>query len=748
MSAVRGRTIIADMYNIRFKRRLLLAASFLSLAVASLGAQGLRFPVREWKWSKGDDPGKALPGYDDSSWASLALPGRIEPGEPGTVFWMRTSFSLPAEAPDRVWFLIDKGGVALELYVNGVYAGSRGRLPPRFDLRATHYAAILLPAPAIKPGSAIELALRCAYNGSTANLTPYSLGDEAALSFDMDVGNFWNGRLYALLAALCVFLGFYFLAQFAFKTGEKSNLYFALTVLFLSLYLSDLGAETWPFGSTWARAIARSGLVISMMFILPFFMTFFGFLKSRLVLYGSLAVSGLFLALFLACSGDETSMSTVFNLSCAVSFIPIAVSGYVGIRAIRSGIPEAWPILAAIVLGIILAGHDSYYSFIDSSPFVWLQGIAFFGLDIAIFIALSMRQARLKSDLEAYTREVEAKKVELASSLGRLEEAGEAAARLALRLDEAAGNAARAASEAAKRSRRIGEDTERQAREAGEADTLVADFAVSIGRVTGSLASQAESVERTASAATELSAGADAVAQSIGRTAMFTSDLALLTSSGEKAAAALAGTMERVSAASAGIGEVVEAVDEFAERTNLLAMNAAIEAAHSGQAGRGFAIIAAEVKKLAQAQAERAAKIKDIVRDITSRLGEGARDTESVRKALHDISVGSVETAARLEEVRRATEEQKRASGEISSAMEALAAASAAIREEARLQVEYSEKVRGAVASISGAAAEASRSALAIVEDGAGLVTAVGDLRVLAAKGSELTAALSLERGP
>ena len=522
MSAVRERTIIADMYNIRSKRRLLLAASVLSLAVASSGAQGLRFSVSEWKWSKGDDPDKALPGYDDSSWASLALPGRIEPGEPGTVFWMRTSFSLPAEAPDRVWFLIDKGGVALELYVNGVYAGSRGQLPPRFDLRATHYAAILLPAPAAKPGSVIELALRCAYNGNTVNLTPYSVGDEAARRFDTNVGNFWNGRLYALLAALCVFLGFYFLAQFAFKTGEKSNLYFALTVLFLSLYLSDLGAETWPFGATWARAVARSGLVISMMFILPFFMTFFGFLKSRLVLYGSLAVSGLFLALFLACSGDETSMSTVFNLSCAVSFIPIAVSGYVGIRAIRSGIPEAWPILAAIVLGIILAGHDSYYSFINSSPFVWLQGIAFFGLDIAIFIALSMRQARLKSDLEAYTREVEAKKVELASSLGRLEEAGAAAARLALRLDEAAGNAARAASEAAKRSQRIGNDTERQAREAGEADRLVADFAVSIGRVTGSLASQAESVERTASAATELSAGADAVAQSIGRTAMFT----------------------------------------------------------------------------------------------------------------------------------------------------------------------------------------------------------------------------------
>jgi methyl-accepting chemotaxis protein len=713
------------------------------LALAVAGAQGQRFPVKDWKWAPGDDAARALPDFDDSSWASVALPGSITPGKPGEVFWLRTSFTAPDGAPARLWFLTDKGGVALELYVDGEYAGSRGRLPPRFDLRATHCAAILIPPSLIKPGQTIRLALRCAYLGSSAQLPVYAVGDEAAQEFELGAANFWNGRLYAILSALCLFLGIYSLLQFLFKRNEKENFYFAIALFFCSFYLLDLGAEVWVFKAIWSRALARASLVISMAFLVPFFTTFFGFFHKKAVTYASIGASGACTIAFLVNAGNDSALSAVFNISLMPVMLAIVFCAVMCFRAARAGKREAFPVLVAVAVGLVLAGYDSYYTIIGTDPFAWLEGIAFFALDISIFIALAMRQARLKSDLQDYAREVESKKGEISASLARLKDAGASAAELSVQLEDAAAKAVRAAEEAAKRTVRIGEDTEHQAAEAREADRLVGDLVVSIGRVHGNLASQTESAERTAAAATELSAGAESVAQSTERTAAFTSGLARLTGSGEKAASALAGAMERISSASVGIGEVVDAVNDFAERTNLLAMNAAIEAAHSGQAGRGFAVIAGEVKKLAIAQAERAARIKGIVAEISARVGDGARDADNLRKTLQEIAAGSSEAAQRLTDVRHGTEEQKRASEEISMSMEALAEAIDSIRGETERQAEYSEKVRVSVAAIAAEAAEVKSSAHSIAERGADLVEVVGGLRELTTKGSALTAALS-----
>jgi methyl-accepting chemotaxis protein len=638
-------------------------------------------------------------------------------------------------------------GVALELYVNGEYAGARGRLPPDYDLRATHYAALLLPASATESGRQVTLALRCAYNGSVAPLPVYAVGDAAARDFDLNVANFWNGRLYEVLAALCAFLGIYFLAQFIFKTSEKENLFFALTLLLLAVYLFELGGEVWPFKAPWIRALARSSLLTSMMFILPFYMTFFGYLRSKKLLYVGIVIDTIFIVLFLVFSGDETALLGVFNLSCVVLFFPILVSAYMGLRAAKDGATEAWPVLTAIVLGIALAGYDSYYSMIGSSPFVWLQGIAFFALNLSIFIALSMRQARLKSDLERYAREVETKTEELAASLAKLEDAGSSVAALARELDQAASSASLTAEASSERSRRIGEKTERQASEARRADELVSDFVVSIERINENLAAQTESLSRTASAATELSSGADTVAENIERTASFVGALAELTGSGEKSAAALAAAMERISSSSAGIAEVVEAVEDFAERTNLLAMNAAIEAAHAGVYGRGFAIISGEVKKLAFLQSERASRIKEIVTVISANVGEGANDTEKVRGALKKIASGAKTAAERIAEVTTGTREQKRASEEISSSMESLAAAASSIRDEASRQAEYADRVRSAVASIASESVTVLQSTKAIVEDGASLAGAIRTLGDLAAKSRAMTANLAAGAG-
>ncbi len=696
----------------------------------------------EWRWSTGDAAGRADPAFDDSGWTPLTLPAALKQAEPGSAFWLRGRIELPPDSPDRLWLKLGKSFPAAEVYVDGAFAGARGSLPPDYSLGATRSSLFLLPGTA-RPGASVLVAIRCAFKGSTAELKSIEVLGPGPAAVEAGAGLFWNGTLYVILAALCLFIGLYSLLQRIAGTKEASDLYYGGAMLFLSLYLYELGSDRLIVEAAWIRALGRSSLVLSMSLIAPFFMTFFGFLDSKVLRRASLGVGAAFGAAFLAVSGNSTAVETVFVFSLIPVIAVILFCAYVSIRAIRARSGEAWVILAAVIVGLVLAGYDSYFKASGKEPFAWLQGIAFFCLNAAIFAAISMRQARLKSHLAAYARESEEKKAELAGYLGRIVDAGKAVAAIAGELDAAASSARDAAVATAESSRAIDGKAESQARSAARTDELVAGFAESAGKVDASLSAQAAGIERTAAAATELCAGAESVAGNIEQAAAFTAGLAALTAKGQDAARALELSMEKIQESSRGIGEIVEAVNQFAEKTNLLAMNAAIEAAHAGLTGRGFAIIANEVKKLAQAQTERAEAIKAEIGGIATKVAEGARESAKARSALAEIATGASGAAERLAEVGAGTKEQAAASMEIRDAMSELAATAASIRDESQKQAKMAEGASSAVAAVAAEASGLHESARSIAGEGERLLQATRRLIDLAARCRELTDSLA-----
>jgi twitching motility protein PilJ len=141
--------------------------------------------------------------------------------------------------------------------------------------------------------------------------------------------------------------------------------------------------------------------------------------------------------------------------------------------------------------------------------------------------------------------------------------------------------------------------------------------------------------------------------------------------------------IKRLGESSQEIGEIVELISDITEQTNVLALNAAIQAASAGEAGRGFTVVAEEVQRLAERSAEATKQIGAIVKTIqtdtqdavsameksTQGVVEGAKLSDAAGQALSEIGTVSQQLAQLIEGITTTTEQQARSANDVATSM-------------------------------------------------------------------------------
>ena len=131
----------------------------------------------------------------------------------------------------------------------------------------------------------------------------------------------------------------------------------------------------------------------------------------------------------------------------------------------------------------------------------------------------------------------------------------------------------------------------------------------------------------------------------------------------------LAESMKEIAMGSEETNKIIKTIDEIAFRTNLLSLNAAVEAAHAGEVGAGFAVVADEVRKLAMQAAEAAKNTSTLIEDIGKRIKNGEKLAGVTNEAFKEITGSSGKVLNLIAEIAAASNEQSNGIAQVSQAV-------------------------------------------------------------------------------
>ncbi|MCL1812946.1 MAG: methyl-accepting chemotaxis protein, partial [Treponema sp.] len=205
-----------------------------------------------------------------------------------------------------------------------------------------------------------------------------------------------------------------------------------------------------------------------------------------------------------------------------------------------------------------------------------------------------------------------------------------------------------------------------------ETNATMDQIAVNIDKLNNHVESQAASVSESSSAIEEMLANIQSVTQTLVRNAGNVRELMEASEVGRTGLQDVAADIQEISRESEGLLEINSVMENIASQTNLLSMNAAIEAAHAGEAGKGFAVVADEIRKLAENSSEQSKTISTVLKKIKESIDKIMAATENVLRKFEAIDSGVKTVADQEENIRNAMEEQSEGSKQILEAISQL----------------------------------------------------------------------------
>jgi len=182
----------------------------------------------------------------------------------------------------------------------------------------------------------------------------------------------------------------------------------------------------------------------------------------------------------------------------------------------------------------------------------------------------------------------------------------------------------------------------------------------------------AANLEETAAALEEITSTIISTTDNISQMASYSDELTKDIKSGQKLAVTTVNAMNEINSQTQAIAEAITIIDQIAFQTNILSLNAAVEAATAGEAGKGFAVVAAEVRNLASRSADAARDIKELVENATLKTNAGKQSADKMIAGYEELNTSIHKTTQIINDIAGASKEQQHGIQQINNAISEL----------------------------------------------------------------------------